>query len=732
MRARPQTCRHAARYLVFLFSLFLALTSGIPASAQLARVGPTDPGNGFPQWYQDSTGMALDLCLPNSLELQNGYCVILPPDIPAANSPIAFPGNFPEEAFWWMATTTMDVNGGKAVLVLNTEAAFANGPVVPGDQVSFTRVRVLFDAPSAGHYTVIHPFGVEEFDVTTPGKRAVFFTNDVGIGAPGDFSGPLHGQVTTFLRPSNVPGGDPLPPIRLAGNMHLADFTQLVSITGSPFGTNLFKIIGPDIGGAGVNEIETALFNVAGRVHTAPIPSPLNIDKATYSRDSTGTNIDVYATAKAGIGKPTPLLSVRGTGVDGKVMAKDGTKFYVHVNADSALTPSEVTVTNNADSPPTVKTAAVVDVVSISEASYDPAAKTLTVKASSSDQISEPGFVAEGFGSLNSGSRTFQNVDVVGPTVIVFSSAGGSESKNITTKISAGGSTPNTPIARNDLASTQADTAVSIDVLANDSPAGLVPRILGDGTNGTAVVNPVLDSSGNPTSYTVTYTPNAAFSGSDTFTYIANDPGSGVDSNVATVTVNVAFVNHRPIANPDSVTTGANTPLTIDVAANDSDPDSGGSVQANTVTIVAPPSSGTATVDPATGRITYTPAGVAGTFTLQYTIQDNLGLASLPGTLTINVFAPDRITPGRAQFRTQAREWNIDGTTLIPGPGNVVTIYIGNSVNGTILGTAEADVAGAWRFREKNSSRVPDATRSVTLKSSKGAAPVTVLLQVTN
>src|SRR6266568_319503 len=52
----------------------------------------------------------------------------------------------------------------------------------------------------------------------------------------------------------------------------------------------------------------------------------------------------------------------------------------------------------------------------------------------------------------------------------------------------------------------------------------------------------------NPTSNTVTYTPNTGFSGTDSFTYKAID-GQGVSSNIATVTITVnAAQNNTPTA----------------------------------------------------------------------------------------------------------------------------------------------------------------------------------------
>ena len=66
------------------------------------------------------------------------------PDLlPNPLAPIAFPANFPDEWFYWLASTKMTLpNGGLALLVMVVEGSFVNGVVVPGDQTVFSRVRI--------------------------------------------------------------------------------------------------------------------------------------------------------------------------------------------------------------------------------------------------------------------------------------------------------------------------------------------------------------------------------------------------------------------------------------------------------------------------------------------------------------------------------------------------------------------------------------------------------------
>src|SRR4051812_39680977 len=95
---------------------FLATGLSAPASAELARLGPIDPANGYPRWYQDLSGLALDLCLPDQIDLEQGNCLLLPQDVPAHTAPETFPGNFADEHFWFAADAALAPNGGgKAV-----------------------------------------------------------------------------------------------------------------------------------------------------------------------------------------------------------------------------------------------------------------------------------------------------------------------------------------------------------------------------------------------------------------------------------------------------------------------------------------------------------------------------------------------------------------------------------------------------------------------------------------
>ncbi|WP_281989323.1 Ig-like domain-containing protein [Aquimarina aggregata] len=91
------------------------------------------------------------------------------------------------------------------------------------------------------------------------------------------------------------------------------------------------------------------------------------------------------------------------------------------------------------------------------------------------------------------------------------------------------------PDAGDDVATTEYETDVIIDVLANDSDvedATLDASNLAidtDGTNGVASIN---------ADGTITYTPNAGFDGTDSFTYTLTDSGGLTDTATVNLTVN--------------------------------------------------------------------------------------------------------------------------------------------------------------------------------------------------
>jgi gliding motility-associated-like protein len=225
------------------------------------------------------------------------------------------------------------------------------------------------------------------------------------------------------------------------------------------------------------------------------------------------------------------------------------------------------------------------------------------------------------------------------------------------------------PVAVNDAATTNENTAVAIAVLSNDfdvdSP--LDPSSITIVTNvqhGTISIN---TSTG-----VVTYTPTAEYVGDDKFTYTIKDSG-GLLSNVATVTISMVNVNRAPVAVDDDVNLTTVAPVSIDVLANDYDPD-GDEI---TIVSVTNPSKGSVNIENGDegGRVIYTPEGTqAFTTTFTYKITDPGGLTdealvtihySIEELLVSQGFSPN----GDGNNDT----WYIKGIESYPN--NIVKVY---------------------------------------------------------
>ena len=136
------------------------------------------------------------------------------------------------------------------------------------------------------------------------------------------------------------------------------------------------------------------------------------------------------------------------------------------------------------------------------------------------------------------------------------------------------GAVNDAPVANADTASTDEDTPVTIAVRGNDTDPEndpLTVTAVTQGTNGSVSIDPV---TGNPV-----YTPNANWSGTDTFTYTIDDGNGGTDT--ATVTVTVGAVNDVPETAASNVVTDEDTVYVFQTADFDfSDVDSGDTLQA--------------------------------------------------------------------------------------------------------------------------------------------------------
>jgi CubicO group peptidase (beta-lactamase class C family) len=133
-----------------------------------------------------------------------------------------------------------------------------------------------------------------------------------------------------------------------------------------------------------------------------------------------------------------------------------------------------------------------------------------------------------------------------------------------------------------------------------------------------------------------------------------------------------------PIANDLSSVTTVNTPVVINVLANDTDPNPDGVFNPASV-LVAGPSHGSTSLNSTTGAVTYTPdPGFLGTDQFTYTVSDNFGLTSNVATVTIQV-APAAVTAATVYWGAVSAPLYTaaDGLLLLPAGRNTDLPWLG-------------------------------------------------------
>ena len=134
------------------------------------------------------------------------------------------------------------------------------------------------------------------------------------------------------------------------------------------------------------------------------------------------------------------------------------------------------------------------------------------------------------------------------------------------------------PVATSQSVELNENAELNVTLAATDADGDLLTYTVVD-----APINGTL--SGTPPD--LTYTPSTNFHGSDSFTFTAND--GLLDSNIATVSITVDFVDHAPVATPQNVTVNENSSTSVTLTGTDVDNDT------LTFTVVAQPTNGTLT-----------------------------------------------------------------------------------------------------------------------------------------
>ncbi|TLX47714.1 hypothetical protein C1E24_07250, partial [Pseudoalteromonas phenolica] len=189
------------------------------------------------------------------------------------------------------------------------------------------------------------------------------------------------------------------------------------------------------------------------------------------------------------------------------------------------------------------------------------------------------------------------------------------------------------PITQDDIATTNEDTAIQIDLLENDSDAeddlnAASTVVVTKPTKGTvSIVNGI-----------ATYTPSSNENGQDSFTYTVADTGLNV-SEQATVVVTITPINDAPVAANLTISTDEDTSsTTLDIRAAATDVEEG--IPTGTIALVNSPNVGLVVFDQDAGTVVYTPnSNEVGEDSFTYTIADNEGVVSSPATVSVNIGA---------------------------------------------------------------------------------------------
>jgi hypothetical protein len=570
----------------------------------LDRHGPISAEHGFPEWYQDSTGLTLEMGTPlSSAELDGGWLLLLAGD---TFFPERFPALFGGEHFYWSAsvdgTITTPVGSTRLVLGMAHEAAFSTGEASPGDQVVFTRTRIdVRSAPYSGTYILETPYKTYELRNQVAGQR-IRFTEDIGIApAPEGFALSMKTPVGPYLVPAESPGGAELPPVVFEGRHYIADPNQTYTVTGSPLGRNFVRLLGP----GGEVLFQSDRFALTGRLRTAPLPGGVTLERAARHDVGEDRRVDVFACGHPMLqprktGEPHSLRSLPDvdvflgapgtnglgaltvpegvTGVPFRRNAGGGDCYYVSYPVTGTF-PTTVTAR---DQYGFISAVPVEAAVAVLRANYSITDRSLTVEVQSGESNVPMQFRLQGVDGLAPESATFADrivvpeLDAPPTAVTVAALGGGSVTVPVTVGLvfanSGGGfsGANNPPVASPDEFLVTVGVRGDLDLLGNDQDAdgdnlvivSVAQPFVGGVQQGVATV--INGGKG------IQYEPLPGSASVQQFSYVVSDGKGGSSSALVRIRVNLP-----PVANADSVFATDGLPVLIDVLANDSDADGG-------------------------------------------------------------------------------------------------------------------------------------------------------------
>ncbi len=414
----------------------------------------------------------------------------------------------------------------------------------------------------------------------------------------------LPGQTLTFSLIGTVPPGATIDPVT-------GEFSWTPSEGQGP-GSYTFTVqVCDDTTPTPACDTQDVIINV-GEVNIAPVAD----DQAVSTPEETALGILLTATDADG----NPLTWMVGTPAHGTLSGTAPSLTYTpnldYTGPDSfTFTVNDGTVDSNTATISITVTpindAPTADDETLSTPEDTALAVTLTASDPDSDPLTWTILTNPAHGTLSgtAPSLTYTpNLDYTGPDSFTFTVNDGTVDSN-TAMVSITVTPVNdAPTADDQTLSTPEDTALAVTLTATDPDGDPLTWTVGTPAHGTLT----------GTAPSLTYTPDADYTGPDSFTFTVND--GTVDSNTATISITVTPINDAPTADDQTLTTPEDTALAITLTATDPDGDpltwTVGTPAHGTLTGTAP-------------SLTYTPV-------VDYTGPDNFTFTVNDGTVDSN------------------------------------------------------------------------------------------------